>query len=252
MKKIIIGVVVLALLAGGAYFAFGMNTPAAPPAAAAAPPVAAAKAVVAEAKVVPLRSAALSLPIGGMVAEVLVGEGDQVTAGQVIARLDATQLQARVAGAEAALAEAQANYENLKAGATPEQIAEAEAQLAAAQAQAQRTAASVTTADVAAAQAQIQASQQQLRRLQAGPKESALRAAQANLSAAQANLVTQRDQLSANKTGGELRLQQASQRLIQAQSTYSMAKWNWEEVQRTGNDPVTPSLAGPDGAKQAQ
>src|SRR5439155_21716198 len=170
MKKIIIVVVALALLAGGAYFAFGMNTPAAPPAAAAAPPAAASKAVVAEAKVVPLHSAALSLPIGGMVAEVLVGEGDQVTVGQVIARLDATQLQARVAGAKAALAEAQANYENLKTGATPEQIAEAEAQLAAAQAQYQRTAASVTTADVAAAQAQIQASQQQLRRLQAGPK----------------------------------------------------------------------------------
>ena len=247
MKKIIIGVVVLALLAGGAYFAFGMNKPVAQPAVAAAPPAAAAKAVVAEAKVVPLHSAALSLPIGGMVAEVLVGEGDQVMAGQVIARLDATQLQARVAGAKAALAEAQANYDNLKAGATPEQIAEAEAQLAAAQAQAQRTAASVTTADVAAAQAQIQASQQQLRRLQAGPKESALRAAQANLSAAQANLVTQRDQLSANKTAGELRLQQASQRLIQMQSTYSMAKWNWDEIQRTGNDPVTPSLTGPDG-----
>jgi HlyD family secretion protein len=246
MKKIIIGAVVLALLAGGAYFAFGMNAPAAQPAAA-APPAAAAKAVVAEAKVVPARSAALSLPIGGMVAEVLVGEGDQVTAGQVIARLDATQLQARVAGAKAALAEAQANYEQLQAGATPEQIAEAEAQLAAVQAQARRAAASVTTADITAAQAQIQASQQQLRRLQSGPKESALRAAQASLSAAQASLVTQRDQLSANKTAGELRLQQASQRLIQAQSAYSMAKWNRDEVQRTGNDPVTPSLAGPDG-----
>jgi HlyD family secretion protein len=247
MKKISIGVIVLVLLAGGAYFAFGMNRLAAQPAAAAALPAAAPKAVVAEAKVVPLRSAALSLPIGGMVAEVLVSEGDQVTAGQVIARLDATQLTARVASAKAALAEAQANYENLKAGATPEQIAEAEAQLAAAQAQAQRTAASVTAADVAAAQAQIQASQQQLRRLQAGPKETALSAAQANLSTAQANLVTQRDQLSANKTAGEVRLQQSSQRLIQAQSTYSMAKWNWEEIQRTGNDPVNPSLAGPDG-----
>src|SRR3954462_6231099 len=88
MKKIIIGAVVLALLAGGAYFAFGMNAPTAQPAAA-APPAAAAKAVVAEAKVVPARSAALSLPIGGIVADVLVGEGDRVTAGQVIARLDA-------------------------------------------------------------------------------------------------------------------------------------------------------------------
>ena len=251
MKKIIvIGACVLAVLAGGAYGYTQLSRPAPAPVAVAAPPAAADKAVVAEAKVVPARSAALSLPIGGMVADVLVKEGDQVTAGQVIARLDATQLRARVAGAEAALAEAQANYENLKAGATPEQIAEAEAQLTAAQAQERRTAASVTKADVAAAQAQIQAGQEQLQRLRAGPKESALRAAQANFSAAQANLTTQRDQLSAAKTGGELRLQQSSQRLIQAQATYSMAKWNWEEVQRTGNDPVNPSLVGPDGSKQ--
>jgi HlyD family secretion protein len=251
MKKIIvIGACVLAVLAGGAYGYTQLSSAAPVPIAVAAPPVAAARAVVAEAKVVPARSAALSLPIGGMVTDVLVKEGDHVTAGQVIARLDATQLKARVAGAEAALAEAQANYENLKVGATPEQIAETEAQLAAAQAQYQRTAASVTTADVAAAQAQIQASQEQLQRLRAGPKESVLRAAQASLTAAQASLITQRDQLSANKTSGELRLQQSSQRLIQAQAAYSMAKWNWGEVQRTGNDPVNPSLTGADGSRQ--
>ena len=93
MKKIIIiGACVLAVLAGGAYGYTQLSRPAPAPVAVAAPPVAAAKAVVAEAKVVPARSAALSLPIGGMVAEVLVKEGDQVTAGQVIARLDATQL----------------------------------------------------------------------------------------------------------------------------------------------------------------
>src|SRR5687767_2579119 len=92
MKKIIIGIVVLALLVVGTYFFFASGKPAETPAAVAAPPAAAAKAVVAEAKVVPARSAALSLPIGGLVAEVLVSEGDQVTAGQVIARLDVTQL----------------------------------------------------------------------------------------------------------------------------------------------------------------
>ena len=107
MKKIIvIGACVLVVLAGGAYGYTQLSRPAPAPVAVAAPPVAAAKAVVAEARVVPARSAALSLPIGGMVADVLVKEGDQVTAGQVIARLDATQLQARVAGAQAALAEA--------------------------------------------------------------------------------------------------------------------------------------------------
>lgn len=250
-KKGIIGVCVVAtLLGGGAYGYTQLFTSAPAPIAIAAPPVAAPKAVVAEAKVVPVRSAALSLPIGGMVAEVLIKEGDQVKAGQMIARLDATQLKAKVGGAEAALAEAEANYENLKAGATPEQIAEAEAQLNVAQAQYKRTVASVTKADMAAAQAQIQASEEQLSRLQAGPKDAPRRAAEANLQAAQSNLVTQHDQLSANKTSSELRLQQSSQRLIQAQATYSMAKWNWEEVQRNGSDPVNPSTTGLDGKKK--
>src|SRR5690348_5553112 len=99
LKKIIIGLLALTLLGGGAYLAFG-RAPAPAPAMAAAEPVQASDQVVAEARVVPARSAALSLSTGGVVAEVAAREGDQVQAGQVIARLDDAQQQARVAAAE--------------------------------------------------------------------------------------------------------------------------------------------------------
>src|SRR5258706_8038954 len=83
LKKYIIGLIVLALLAGGAYLYLGRGAAdvAAPQTAQAAPAVEASSQTIAEAKVVPIRSAALSLASGGMVAEVLVKEGDQVKAG---------------------------------------------------------------------------------------------------------------------------------------------------------------------------
>src|SRR5262249_35009612 len=124
MKKIWIAVaVVLALAGAGAYAAF-MRRGAANTAAQIAPtePGAAEEQLVAEAKVVPVHSAALSLPSGGIVADVLVAEGDPVQAGQPLLRLDRVRAMAAVAQAEAGLVQAQAAYEQLRAGATPEEI----------------------------------------------------------------------------------------------------------------------------------
>jgi HlyD family secretion protein len=92
------------------------------------PPVKVAEEVVAEGRVVPVRSASLSLSTGGVVSEILVAEGDRVAAEQVLVRLaTARQLAARVAQAEAGLAQAQARLAELRAGARPEEIASARA-----------------------------------------------------------------------------------------------------------------------------
>ncbi|HEX5690360.1 MAG TPA: hypothetical protein VFX76_10185, partial [Roseiflexaceae bacterium] len=73
MRKIVIGVVVLALLGAAIYAAFLRGAPAdTETETSSTAPVLAADTLVAEAKVVPVRSAALSLPIGGVIAEVLV------------------------------------------------------------------------------------------------------------------------------------------------------------------------------------
>ncbi len=71
---------------------------------------------------------------GGRVAEVLAKEGDEVTVGAVVARLDDALGRAQVEQAQAALAVAQANLARVKAGARPEESAAARASLAQAQA----------------------------------------------------------------------------------------------------------------------
>jgi HlyD family secretion protein len=71
--------------------------------------------------------------IGGRVREVLVQEGDVVQAGQALVRFDDTLLQAQLSQAQAALQQAQANYDLAARGPTPEQrqlsIASAQAEL---------------------------------------------------------------------------------------------------------------------------
>jgi HlyD family secretion protein len=237
MKKVVISVLVLALLAGGVYFymARGTAETAAPSVAQAAPVAETSGQTIAEAKVVPVRSAALSLSSGGMVAEVLVKEGDQVAAGQVLARLDDTDLKLDLEKAQVDLKQAKADYQALIKGATPEQIAAAKAVIAQAQGQYQQTAGSVTKADIAAARASLAAAQAKLDALQAGHTDA--RDAGLALQQAQTQAQAKRDQLSAAKTDAQLQMQQRVQDLTKAQSAYATAKHNWEYVQQTGRDP---------------
>ena len=113
----------------------------------AASPQATDERLVAEGKVVPLQHALLSLPEGGIVATVLVTEGDRVSAGQPLIQLNRVRAEANFAQAEANLVEAQAAYAKLRAGATPEEVAIGEVQLRAAQAQLRQTTGGVTSAD---------------------------------------------------------------------------------------------------------
>jgi HlyD family secretion protein len=177
-----------------------------------------------------------------VVAEMLVAEGDHVAVGQALLRLDRAQATVEVAKAQAQLAQAQAAYEQLRASARPAELAAAEAELHAAQAQLRQAEASVTPADRAAAAAQLQQAQAHLSQLRAGPKGTDLQAAIAALAQAQANLVAQRDQLSAAKTSAQLAIDRAAGDLTQAQSQYSTALQNWQYVQDTGRDPITPWL----------
>jgi HlyD family secretion protein len=180
----------------------------------------------------------LSFGGAGRVSEVLVKVGDVVTRGAPLARLDTRDLRIRVVQAEAELAQAQASYQKLLAGATSEEIAAAEAQAAQARGQLRQAEGSVSTSDLRAAEAQLQQAQAQLASLTGGPKETDLRAAEAQLQQAQAQLETQRDQLSAAKTNAQLQLQEAANSLTQAQSRYSTALQNWQYVKDTGRDPI--------------
>ena len=67
--------------------------------------------VMADGMVAPVLDASLSMPAGGIVQEVLVAEGDQVTAGQPLLRLQQWRQEAAVAQAEAGVTRVQARLD---------------------------------------------------------------------------------------------------------------------------------------------
>jgi len=90
-------------------------------------------AVIAEGRLLPKQSVALSFSAGGKVEELLVKEGDAVTAGQVLARLESSAaLQAQVSQAELEVLNAQQALNDLQ---TSAEIVKANAQLAVVQAE---------------------------------------------------------------------------------------------------------------------
>src|SRR5579884_2402902 len=128
--------------------------------------------VTATGPVAPAQTLPVSFKTNGKLVELDVQVGQTVKKGDVLAKLDTTDLQASLDQAKAQLAQQQANFEKLKAGATPEQIAAAQvavqnAQQAANDAQ-QAAAASQSSAaqDVQASQASVQTSQQKLKAAQ--------------------------------------------------------------------------------------
>ena len=117
-------------------------------------------------EVAPARWATLSVQISGTVAEVLVEQGDEVAAGDLLVKLDPTDAQLAVQQAEAALEVAQAQLTILKTAPRPEEVAAAEARVEAAQAalsqataQRGQLAAGATEADIAAVEREVAAAE---------------------------------------------------------------------------------------------
>jgi HlyD family secretion protein len=194
----------------------------------------------------------LSMASAGRIAEVLVRVGDRVQAGQPLARADSRELQLRLAQADASVAQAQANFDKLRQGATERDVAIAQAQLEQARAQLLQVQGGVTSADLAAAQAQLAQAQAALSTLTNGPQQSDVEVAAARVRDAELTLQAQRDQLSQAKTNAQIALDQATNTLTQAQSRYSTAKQNWEYVQATGADPIVRRVSDPNRPGQTK
>ena len=89
--------------------------------------------IVAEGRLVPVKSAALSFQVGGVVAQIPVTVGAQVKSGTPLVQLDSKQLDLQLAQADANLASAQAKFNQLKRGPSPEELAAAQQSLKSAQ-----------------------------------------------------------------------------------------------------------------------
>jgi HlyD family secretion protein len=196
----------------------------------------------------PAQSVELPFAFSGRIKEVLVKSGDQVRAGQALARLDDHDLRLQLQQAEADLKTAEARLGKAAHGeATPLDLAAAQSKLQAAQAQLQKTRTGErTAADIRLAEANLQAARARLDAVQ-NPTRDKLSAAQLQLSQARTALATGRDSLSAAKTGAEQERDRATQSLRQAQASYSTALQNWQYVQESGRDPYSPTTTGSDG-----
>lgn len=190
---------------------------------------------------------------GGTVVEVLVEQGDEVTAGDLLVRLDPTDAQLAVQQAEAALETAQAQLMLLKAAPRQERIAVAEAQIAASRAAISQTVAqrnqliaSTAEADIAAAETEVIAAElarkvaedryDQIRgKVHGWIEEEAilqLRVAEQTLAAAQAQL----DRLRAGADPHQVRVADAGIVVAEAQENVAMAQRDLSKVGATAEE----------------
>ncbi len=198
-------------------------------------------------QVKPAQDTSLNFGTSGIVAQVLVKEGQQVQQGARLATIDTTDLDQQVLQAAANLKSAQAAISALKDGPKETDIRTAKAQLEAAQIQLkQQQQGNARASDIASARAQLRASQADLAMLK-NPGPADISAAQLRVSQAQANLQNTRDGDSAAKTRAELDLSRSTATLTQAQSRYTTTLQNWHYVQDTGRDPVNPSNTNAQG-----
>lgn len=187
-KKPIIIATAIIVLAGGAFAAFQLRQPSANVAEAALDTTAQAAGanIVVDGRVVPSQSADLSLPTNGVIARVLVSEGEQVTAGQVLVQIESARQRAALAQTEAQLARAQARLAEVGAGARSQEVAAAQAALAAAQARLDRIVSGPLAADLAAAEAALAEALAAQQKTQEGASQQQRIAAEAELANAEA------------------------------------------------------------------
>lgn len=152
-----------------------------------------------------VNDAQLGFKAAGRVVERAVSEGDRVTAGQLVARLDDAEQQAQLAVRRAELAAAEAALAELEAGSRPQEIAAVAAALRSAEAERDRVRLDFTRQqelrakevisdrDFEAMQAQLQAAEaraaeaaERLKLVQEGPRAETIRQSRARVEQARA------------------------------------------------------------------
>ncbi len=167
--------------------------------------------VVTSGVVQPSKWVELGFPTSGVVAAVTVRPGDEVNSGQLVARLEAAELEQAVVQAETALELAQARLAQALAGARPEELAVAEADVAAAEADLD-----VAEAELAAAEAGADIARARLRRVTSESEAAAIpaEAAQARVEEAQAEVT----RAEADVEAAQARVSEAAARLERAKA----------------------------------
>ena len=185
-KKLLAGIVVLVIVVVGAFALAqgqGQSTPSAKPASRDSQVIT----ITAKGSVVPATQARLGFKIGGRVESVSVKEGDVVRRGQILARLDTTDLELQLKAAEDALALNEAMLRQVKEGTTEADLKAAEAAVESARERLAQTQATIE-AERVASQAALDSAVARLTLLKNGPTAEDIRAAELQLEQAKNSL----------------------------------------------------------------
>ena len=171
----------------------------------------------------PVQRVNLSPKGSGRIAELFVEQGDQVEAGQVVARMESRDVEAQLAQAKAREASVRAKLAKIEAGNRSEDIASARARLEQAEASLAQVQAGSRVEEVAGARARLQQTQAGLQRLRAGSRVEEVSQARARLAQAQARL--------ADAQTGSVK-QEIAQAQTQIDSSKAEAELTAQRVQR--------------------
>lgn len=127
----------------------------------------------------------VALAVDGIVHEILADVGDQVAAGDVLLRLDTTDLERDLALAQLSVENAKLSLADVQEPATRAELAQAEAALQEAQANLADVRAGPSDAEIAAARSSLAASQSSYAELAAGPSDAELTQLSADLKKAE-------------------------------------------------------------------
>ena len=181
--------------------------------------------ITASGTVEPLQTVNLSPKAAGILEQLYVEQGDQVTQGQLIARMESRDVEAQRRQREAAVAEAEAQLADVRRGTDPEELAQAESAVQAAEAQVRDSEARLDLAEAQVTRNQQLQSQGAISQDELDNFNQAVRSAQANLESAQFQAREARERLE------DLRNEPRPEQLAQAEAQLAQAQAQLEATQ---------------------
>jgi HlyD family secretion protein len=172
-----------------------------------------------------IREAKIGSKISGRVAAVFVKEGQRVSAGTPLLRLDASDLQAQESQALASVAAARARLQEVLAGARPEERRMNENQVSQAQAALRSAQASLSLAEANVERMRSLNAQGAVSKQELDTAETQARVAQAQVAQAQAQYDSARQSWTMMREGSRVEdIQQARAQLAQAEAGLAMVR----------------------------
>jgi RND family efflux transporter MFP subunit len=202
------------------------------------------------------RATTLKPEIDGRISQILVGEGDRVRQGQLVARIDTQELQAQLQQSQAGLQEALSQLSELQAGSRPEEIAQGKARLAQAQANLKLALNGSRPEEIAQAQARLNQAQANLEQSRSNrPQQIRLVQAQIDSAQAQVTLTQVRVQryrsLQQEGAISRDRLDEVEANDKTARASLEEAQRNLQQVQNTTQQDIAQKQAAVTEAQQA-